>query len=108
MGKGDQRSKRGKIDRGTFGKSRPKKKKSNWLGVTIGLLVSGGALAVMFYLLDFMKVIEALQTIDLGAMPLVMVFFFGTLLARSAAWRTILQDKISFSKSFVYVPYIKI
>ncbi len=28
MGKGDQRSKRGKIHRGTFGKSRPKKKKS--------------------------------------------------------------------------------
>ncbi|MBP8976102.1 MAG: 30S ribosomal protein THX [Bacteroidetes bacterium] len=29
MGKGDQRSKRGKIFRGTFGKSRPKKKKKN-------------------------------------------------------------------------------
>jgi 30S ribosomal protein S31 len=28
MGKGDQRSKRGKIHRGTFGKSRPKKKKN--------------------------------------------------------------------------------
>ncbi len=28
MGKGDQRSKRGKIHRGTFGKSRPKKKKT--------------------------------------------------------------------------------
>ncbi|MFH1103144.1 MAG: 30S ribosomal protein THX [Pseudomonadota bacterium] len=26
MGKGDQRSKKGKIVRGTFGKSRPKKK----------------------------------------------------------------------------------
>ncbi|MEW5908230.1 MAG: 30S ribosomal protein THX [Thermodesulfobacteriota bacterium] len=26
MGKGDQRSKKGKIFRGTFGKSRPKKK----------------------------------------------------------------------------------
>ncbi len=27
MGKGDQKSKKGKIVRGTFGKSRPKKKK---------------------------------------------------------------------------------
>lgn len=27
MGKGDQRTKRGKIFRGTFGKTRPKKKK---------------------------------------------------------------------------------
>jgi len=29
MGKGDQRTKRGKIFRGTHGKARPKKKKSN-------------------------------------------------------------------------------
>ncbi|HOJ14434.1 MAG TPA: 30S ribosomal protein THX [Deltaproteobacteria bacterium] len=28
MGKGDQRSKRGKIFRGTFGKTRPKRKKA--------------------------------------------------------------------------------
>jgi 30S ribosomal protein S31 len=28
MGKGDQRSKRGKVHRGTFGRTRPKKKKS--------------------------------------------------------------------------------
>jgi 30S ribosomal protein S31 len=28
MGKGDRRSKRGKIWRGTFGKTRPKKKKA--------------------------------------------------------------------------------
>jgi 30S ribosomal protein S31 len=27
MGKGDQRSRRGKINRGTFGKTRPKKRK---------------------------------------------------------------------------------
>ena len=29
MGKGDQRTRRGKIYRGTFGKRRPKKKKRN-------------------------------------------------------------------------------
>lgn len=29
MGKGDQRTKRGKIFRGTHGKTRPKKKKNN-------------------------------------------------------------------------------
>lgn len=29
MGKGDQRTKRGKIVAGTYGKSRPKKKKKN-------------------------------------------------------------------------------
>ncbi len=31
MGKGDRRTKRGKIFRGTFGKSRPRKKKKNKL-----------------------------------------------------------------------------
>lgn len=29
MGKGDQRTKRGKIYRGSFGKTRPRKKKKN-------------------------------------------------------------------------------
>jgi len=29
MGKGDRRTKRGKIFRGSFGKTRPKKKKKN-------------------------------------------------------------------------------
>ncbi len=29
MGKGDRRTKRGKIFRGTFGKTRPRKKKKN-------------------------------------------------------------------------------
>jgi len=29
MGKGDKRTKRGKIARGTYGKSRPQKKKKN-------------------------------------------------------------------------------
>lgn len=29
MGKGDQRSRRGKIYRGTYGKTRPKKKRRN-------------------------------------------------------------------------------
>ena len=33
MGKGDQRSKRGKIFRGTYGKSRPKKKKKNVVSI---------------------------------------------------------------------------
>ncbi|HJZ11277.1 MAG TPA: 30S ribosomal protein THX [Acidobacteriota bacterium] len=28
MGKGDQRSRRGKINRGTFGKTRPRKRKA--------------------------------------------------------------------------------
>lgn len=31
MGKGDRRTKRGKIFRGTFGKTRPRKKKKNKL-----------------------------------------------------------------------------
>lgn len=33
MGKGDQRTRRGKIYRGTFGKSRPKKSKKAGKGV---------------------------------------------------------------------------
>lgn len=35
MGKGDQRTRRGKVHRGTFGKSRPKGKKKKWAGPVV-------------------------------------------------------------------------
>ncbi|MEJ2193558.1 MAG: 30S ribosomal protein THX [Ignavibacteriaceae bacterium] len=33
MGKGDKKSKRGKIFKGTYGKRRPRKKQSDWVNV---------------------------------------------------------------------------
>ncbi|MEX1071747.1 MAG: lysylphosphatidylglycerol synthase transmembrane domain-containing protein [Anaerolineales bacterium] len=66
-----------------------------------GLLVTLVALAVLFYLVD----LDALQTgfalADYRWLPLVVLAFFGTLLARTQAWRTILEGRANFRESFL-------
>jgi 30S ribosomal protein S31 len=43
MGKGDLRTRRGKIYRGTYGKTRPKKQRRQKTGETAGATKPGGA-----------------------------------------------------------------
>ena len=44
--------------------------------------------------------VNALRLADYSKLPIVIVLFLGTILARAIAWRTILQEKISFPRSF--------
>lgn len=78
-------------------------KKNNWLGVVIGLAVSLVALGILIYLVDFKEVLKAIRLADFKYLPLVFVFFFATLATRAMAWRTLLQEKISFGKSFLTI-----
>lgn len=82
-------------------KPRPEAGRNNWVGIAIGILVSVGALGVLFVLVDFEQAKEALKTADWRYLPVVLFLFFTTLLARTVAWRTILQEKISFGRTFM-------
>jgi uncharacterized protein (TIRG00374 family) len=75
-------------------------KKFNWAGLIIGLGVSGGALFLLASLVDLAAVAEYIQRVNISTLAIAVVFFFATLFARSAAWRTILEEKISFSRAF--------
>ncbi|MEK6222898.1 MAG: flippase-like domain-containing protein, partial [Chloroflexota bacterium] len=65
-----------------------------------GLIVSLGAFIILFYLIDLDSFVNALRFADYSKLPIVIVLFLGTILARAIAWRTILQEKISFPRSF--------
>ena len=66
-----------------------------------GLVVSLAALVILFLLIDLNDVKEAIQLADYRYLLPVVVVFFGTIVARSFGWRTILQEQISFKKAFM-------
>jgi hypothetical protein len=66
-----------------------------------GLLVSLLALAAVFYFADLEAVGEALRLVDYRALVLVVALFLGTMMALGVAWRTILQEKVTWRKAFL-------
>jgi len=69
----------------------------------VGIIVSLVALGIVIYLIDFNDMVDAIRLADFKYFPLVLLFFFATLSARSMAWRTLLSEKISFGKSFLTI-----
>jgi hypothetical protein len=65
-----------------------------------GAAVSVAALAILLFLVDLEAVKEAIRLADYRFLPPAIILFLGTLAARSLAWRTILQEQISFGKAF--------
>lgn len=76
------------------------KKKNTFVQMLPGLLITVVALAVLFYLVDLDQFIQAIQQADFSRLPLVLILFMGTIMARTFAWRAILQEQISWSKTF--------
>jgi uncharacterized protein (TIRG00374 family) len=76
------------------------KKKNNWLGVAVGIIVSVLALVLLLYLINIEETVEAIKGADLKFVPISAFFLVCYLVTRSLAWRIILQDKISFQKTF--------
>lgn len=66
-----------------------------------GLLVTALAVASLVYLVDLEELGQALATVRLSILPPVLLCFGGTLITRSLAWRTILQERASFKDSFL-------
>ena len=76
------------------------KKKSNRLGLVIGIGVSILAIGLLFYLIDFELTIQAIKKADFRFILMSGLFLVGYLVTRSMAWRIILQKKTSFKKTF--------
>ncbi|MBX3004020.1 MAG: flippase-like domain-containing protein [Anaerolineales bacterium] len=74
-----------------------------WLRLLPGLLVTAAAVVGLFYFIDVDQLGPALRIADFSWFPLVVLLFFGTLLTRSLAWRTILQERASIKEAFLVV-----
>jgi glycosyltransferase 2 family protein len=66
-----------------------------------GLLVTFIAIAVLYFFVDLDTLATAFALQDYRWLPLVILAFFGTLLARTQAWRTILEGRTNFKESFL-------
>ena len=65
-----------------------------------GLLISVVAIAILLYFVDLGDVKQAWQETDYRLVPVSIALLVLSMLARSVAWRTILQEQISVAKSF--------
>lgn len=58
------------------------------------------ALAIIFNLVDINEFVGAVQQADFSQIYIVIALFMGTIIARTFAWRAILQEQVSWSKTF--------
>ena len=72
-----------------------------WLRALPGSLISLAAIAVLYFLVDLDELRHAFELADYGALPIVLVLFLGSLVTRSLAWRTILDEKVTFANAFL-------
>jgi uncharacterized protein (TIRG00374 family) len=80
--------------------SENEKQSISWTRLAAGVIFSALALWVILRNVDLEQTLAAWQEMDLRYFPPALLLFFGTVIARSFAWRTILGDKISVSKAF--------
>ena len=73
------------------------------LKLVIGLLVSVAAFATLIWIVDGRQVIAAIKEINLIWILAVIVLLLISLITRAAAWRVILQERISLWQSFLIV-----
>jgi uncharacterized protein (TIRG00374 family) len=66
-----------------------------------GLAISAIALVILFLLVDLEDVKEALQMADYRYLFPTAILFFITIGTRSLGWRTILQEKVSFMRTYI-------
>ena len=65
-----------------------------------GLLISAICLAVIFYFVDFHKLVEALRLADYRLIILSILISLVWLIVRGLAWRALLRDQATFKQSF--------
>jgi hypothetical protein len=74
---------------------------SIWVRMLPGLVITAVAVLALIYLVDFDQMKQALALADYRVLPLVLLFFFGTLVSRSMAWRTVLMERARFRDCFL-------
>ena len=66
-----------------------------------GLVITAVAVIALAYLVDLDQMRAALARMDYGVLPFVVLLFFGTLVSRSMAWRTVLMEQARFRDCFL-------
>lgn len=66
-----------------------------------GLVITILAVAALYFFVDLDQLRLAFTLADYRWLPLVVLLFFGTLSARTLAWRTILKERASFKECFL-------
>lgn len=75
--------------------------KKDWRKILPGVIVSAICLAVIFYLVDLCRLAQALRQADLRLVAVFFVIAILWLFVRALAWRTLLQEKATFSQVFL-------
>jgi uncharacterized protein (TIRG00374 family) len=81
----------------------PNRRSNNLVRMLPGFLVTFVALAVLYFFIDLDTLATAFALQDYRWLPLVILAFFGTLLTRTQAWRTILEGRANFKESFLVI-----
>ncbi len=76
------------------------RKSSTFLNMLPGLIVSLLAIFILSRFVDLQELKQAFAIADFRWLPLVLLPFFGTLLARSKAWRTLLEEEAQLKDTF--------
>lgn len=66
-----------------------------------GVLISLFLLAAVFWAADLEAVREELLRADYRYLPPALLCFLGLMMARAMAWRTLLEEKVSFQRAFL-------
>jgi uncharacterized protein (TIRG00374 family) len=77
------------------------KPSSIWLRMLPGLVITAVTVIALVYLIDLDQMRDALARMDYGVLPLVVLLFFGTVISRSMAWRTVLMEQARFRDCFL-------
>lgn len=75
--------------------------KQDWWKILLGVAISALAVAIILYVIDFERLIEALRLADYRYVALLIVSTFAWLLLRAVVWRTLLEEKASFREVFL-------
>jgi uncharacterized protein (TIRG00374 family) len=77
--------------------------RKDWKNIIPGLVVSAICLVVVFYFIDPNQLLQALQLADYRLVLAAFLVSLGWLLVRGMVWRTLLQNKASYSQVFFTV-----
>jgi hypothetical protein len=84
----------------TVASEAPAPARQDWRRLLPGFLISAVSLGVVFYLAKPQRMVEALRQADYRLVLSGGVITLVWLVVRAMAWRTLLQEKVTFSQSF--------
>lgn len=80
-----------------------KRTKQPTIRLIVGILITAGSLTALVLLIDGQQVLDALREVRLEILFLGGALVIASLITRAYAWRVILQERITLSRSFLII-----